>query len=84
MSWAELDAEPVPEGEDTAKKLLRSYVLAFGTNHGEDVLADLRARTLETALPARCTDAELRHLEGQRGLVRYIINQIERGMRSRD
>lgn len=52
------------------------------TPSGQRLLAHLRARTTDRGLAPTATEAELRHLEGQRDLFRYIqrlITQAERG-----
>lgn len=46
---------------------------------GERVLDYLRRTTLERRLPPDCTEAELRHLEGQRWLATQIMQLARRG-----
>ncbi|MEO5336118.1 MAG: hypothetical protein H7841_04370 [Magnetospirillum sp. WYHS-4] len=46
---------------------------------GEWVLSHLRSVTLERACGPTVDDAYLRHLEGQRQLVSYILHMVERG-----
>jgi hypothetical protein len=66
---------------DAARDMRRSYVRVFESNDGAAVLEELRRLFLEReALPTQ-SDAELRHLEGQRSLVRHILRQIEAGKR---
>jgi hypothetical protein len=43
------------------------------------VLEHLRRTVLERRLPPTASDAELRHLEGQRYAVAHIIAMVERG-----
>lgn len=57
----------------------KPYAACFATASGREVLADLRRRTIERDTPADMPEAELRHLEGQRHLVRTIENLIKRG-----
>lgn len=77
-TWSDHEQSTAP-AIDPAKELQKSFARAFATNDGADVLRDLMARTIDTIMPATRSAAELRHLEGSRAIVRYIINQIERG-----
>jgi hypothetical protein len=43
------------------------------------VLDHLKRVILERRLPPNASDAELRHLEGQRHAVAYILAMVERG-----
>ncbi len=88
-SWEDLaPRQPTPDERAAARTLPLAYAHAFATGAGARVLADLRARTVEATLPPwvaagetgrPTTEAELRSLEGQRLLVRYIENQVRRG-----
>lgn len=64
---------------DAGRELRRAYAKCFAGAEGAKVLAHLRALTLDRALGPDATAAQLRHLEGQRQLVRYIAQQGERG-----
>jgi hypothetical protein len=61
------------------KKIEYSYVRTFNTTDGQKVLQHLRELTVERFLGPDATDNQLRHLEGQRALVRQIETIIERG-----
>lgn len=61
--------------EDVAKCFAR----CFRGADGERALAHLKAQTLDLAAGPDTPDGRLRHLEGQRFLVRSIINLVERG-----
>ncbi len=74
--WAWFDRGQAPEANSA---LSQAAVRCFRGRDGEAVLAHLRALTLERALGPGATDAQLRHLEGQRQLVAQIINLVERG-----
>jgi hypothetical protein len=76
MSWGDLDP---PRPVAVPDELARSFVRAFSDNDGEAVLAKLRAMTIDREVPPSVTDAELRHHEGARSVVRFILRQIERG-----
>ena len=80
MSWADL--ETVTPADDPARReVARSYVRAFTTNDGDAVLAELRKLFLDKEAPAKAPGRELRHLEGQRSVVRHILNRINEGTR---
>ena len=64
-----------PAGNDLAQAFAR----CFRGSDGERVLAHLRRLTVERRLSPDCSEAELRHLEGQRHLVAYIGLLAERG-----
>ncbi|MCL1785555.1 MAG: hypothetical protein FWG39_00180 [Alphaproteobacteria bacterium] len=61
------------------KDIEKSYTRAFGTADGARVLEHIREITVMRFLGPDATDNQLRHLEGQRALVRQIENLIERG-----
>ncbi|MBI1986646.1 MAG: hypothetical protein HYS64_08355 [Rhodospirillales bacterium] len=74
--WAWFDRGDAPEAD---RALGEAFARCFRDHDGEAVLDHLRAATLERALGPGATDAQLRHLEGQRQLVSHIINLVERG-----
>ncbi len=75
--WTGIDpADPVPSPESD---LACAYARCFGGSEGARVLGDLRGRTLDRALGPAASDAELRHLEGQRALVVRILALTARG-----
>jgi len=51
----------------------------LGTPQGERLLSYLRRITLERRLAPDCSEAELRHLEGQRHLLAHIEALVQRG-----
>lgn len=55
------------------RELEKNYIRCFTTQDGKQVLAHLRAITIERFLGANATEAELRGLEAQRALVHAII-----------
>ena len=60
------------EAEDN--KVSLDIAALFKTPHGQSVLKYLRSITIESVTGAGVSDAELRHLEGQR----YLVGLIER------
>jgi D-mannonate dehydratase len=59
--------------------LVLAFARCFRGRDGERVLAHLRRLTIERRLGPDCSNAELRHLEGQRHLAAYIAQLVERG-----
>jgi len=64
---------------DTGRELRLSYARCFAGPDGEKVLKHLRVLTLERAFGPDVDAELLRHMEGQRQLVSYILAQFERG-----
>ncbi len=63
------------QDEDDRLNNLALAVLGQGT--GQQLLDYLRSITAGLALGPKSTDAELRHLEGQRALVANLMQRIE-------
>ncbi len=61
------------------KDLACAFARCFRGRDGARVAAYLRAITQERALGPNAPDALLRHVEGQRHLVRHIVALIDRG-----
>jgi len=59
--------------------LSSAFARCFRGNDGDRVLAHLRRITIERRPAPDCSDAELRHLEGQRHLAAYILQLVARG-----
>lgn len=51
----------------------------FSTDAGGRVLAHLRRLTRDRVLGPEASDAQLRHVEGQRALIAHVEGLIERG-----
>ncbi|MDW3204476.1 MAG: hypothetical protein R8L07_02955 [Alphaproteobacteria bacterium] len=76
--WAALDhgsALPAP----LSPEILKAFARGFSGPDGDLILNHLRALTLDRALGPAASAAEIRHLEGQRCLVRQIETLIARG-----
>lgn len=56
------------------EELRLSFAKCFGTREGAIALSFLKRITQERYLGPDCTADELRHLEGQRHLVSYILS----------
>lgn len=77
-SWADL--EPTVQ-IDAGREMRRSYVRVFETNDGAAILEELRRLFLDRDVQSTESDASLRHIEGQRSVIRHILRQIEAGKR---
>ena len=84
--WFERSGEHADQPEDGAadlpdpgRALHLAYARCFSTPDGEKVLTHLRALTLERTFGPDTPNRMLRHGEGQRQLVAYVLAQIERG-----
>lgn len=84
--WSDLEAQGYSKDAVDAVKAdieaKRNYVRTFeNTDAGALVLAELRRLFLDKEAQPTESDAALRHLEGQRSVVRHILRQIEAGKR---
>lgn len=59
--------------------LAMAFARCFRGQDGDRVLQHLRRLTIERRLAPDCSEAELRHLEGQRHLAAYIAQLVSRG-----
>jgi hypothetical protein len=75
--FATADAPVDPDAKD--RELCRAFARCFAGAEGSMVLEHLKRSILERRLPPTASDAELRHLEGQRHAVAYLVAMIERG-----
>jgi hypothetical protein len=57
----------------------RAYARCFAGPDGDEVIAHLTRSILDRRLSPNASDAELRHLEGQRFAIAGIIAMVERG-----
>jgi hypothetical protein len=60
-----------------------AFARCFDSRDGDRVLQHLRRVTLERTLGPGASDALLRHLEGQRQLVAYILALVAEGANDR-
>ena len=70
------DAAPADQQE---LELCRAFARCFAGADGQLALDHLQKLVLERRLAPNASDAELRHLEGQRYAVAYIVAMVERG-----
>jgi hypothetical protein len=76
--FAAHDAAPADSGPGE-RELGRAFGRCFAGPDGEMVLDHLKRMTLDRRLPPNASDAELRHLEGQRHAVAHILAMVARG-----
>jgi 3-oxoacyl-[acyl-carrier-protein] synthase III len=72
----------VPAAAEPIDDVARAFAHCFRGGAGAVVLEHLRRVFLDRRLGPSATDAELRHVEGQRSVVAYVLALIERGRRT--
>ena len=72
MSNISIDGFPRPKAAD--EKISQNIQALFTDDLGKEVLSYFRSITIEAVSGPNISDAELRHLEGQR----YLVGLIER------
>lgn len=73
--------EPEVRATEPGEAVCRAFHACFAGPQGEAALAHLRRVFLDRRLPPAASDAELRHVEGQRSVVAYVQALIERAAR---
>ena len=76
--WAWFDGATAP-AKDRELELCRAYARCFAGPDGDEVIAHLTRSVLDRRLSPNVSDAELRHLEGQRFAIAGVIAMVERG-----
>jgi len=76
-SWFEIGARPTDDAVNL--DLCRAFARCLAGQDGQRVMAHLERTILDRRLPPSASDAELRHLEGQRCAITGIVAMIERG-----
>lgn len=69
--WLWFESAPPVKVQDEA--LSNAAIACFAGRNGELLLQHLRSVYLERRLPPTATDAELRHVEGQRSAIAHLI-----------
>ena len=77
--WSWFDAGARPTDDTLELDLCRAFARCFAGQDGQRVMAHLARTNHERRLPPSASDAELRHLEGQRCAIANIVAMIERG-----
>jgi hypothetical protein len=75
-SWFEPAAAP---GEPDHEELCRAFARCFAGPDGQRVTEHLTRLILDRRLLPSASDAELRHAEGQRFAVAYVMSMAARG-----
>jgi hypothetical protein len=78
-AWFEDREDAPPDPVETT--LCRAFARCFAGPDGQQVLDHLTRLILNRRLGPSATNAELWHLEGQRGAIAYVLGMIERGGR---
>ena len=72
-----LGLDQFPRKKEDDERISKDIKALFSTPNGKQVLKYLRSITIESVQGPHATDAELRHLEGQRYLVGLISRRID-------
>jgi hypothetical protein len=75
-SWFDMAA---PSDEPDHEELCRAFARCLAGSDGERVTEHLKRVILERRLLPSASDAELRHVEGQRFAIAYIMSMVARG-----
>ncbi len=82
LGWAWFDPSSSSNNQkqfSTDRDLAQVFARCFGGEEGVKVLKHLKSITHSRILGPAASDALLRHMEGQRQLVSYIISLVEHG-----
>ncbi len=74
MTRKNLSIDGFPRSSDDDEIISHNIASLFSSPTGKEVLRYLRSITIESVTGAAVSDAELRHLEGQR----YLVGLLER------
>jgi hypothetical protein len=77
--WSWFEADTTTAGDPSESELCRACARCFAGADGQAVIAYLTRSVLDRRLAPSASDAELRHLEGQRYAVAGLLAMIERG-----
>ena len=81
MQPKHLGVDGFPRSKDSDEIISKNVLSLFNTPNGIEVLKYLKSVTIEAVSGSNISDAELRHLEGQRYLVALIVKRINHAMR---
>ena len=81
MQPKHLGVDGVPRSKDSDEIISKNVLSLFNTPNGIEVLKYLKSVTIEAVSGSNISDAELRHLEGQRYIVALIVKRINHGQR---
>ena len=78
---AHLGVDGFPRDKNADELISKNVKSLFLTENGQEVLRYLRSITIEAVAGGGISDAELRHLEGQRYLMALIERRIQHAER---
>jgi hypothetical protein len=79
LGWSWFDAASAHAEDGADLELCRAYARCFAGADGARVIGHLTRTILERRLSPCASDAELRHLEGQRCAVASLLAMVARG-----
>jgi len=81
MQTKHLGVDGFPRSKDEDNIISQNVLSLFKTPNGLEVLKYLKSVTIEAVSGANISDAELRHLEGQRYIIALIVKRINHAQR---
>jgi len=69
--------------EEEERRINLTAVSVLGDQDGKDLMAYLRSITIEAVAGPNISDAELRHLEGQRYIVGLLSQRVNQGHKAK-
>lgn len=79
----EIGLDGIKRKKELDEQISQNFSALFESPTGKEVLRYLRSITIEMVSGPNITDAELRHIEGQRYLVGLMERRIQHGHRSK-
>ena len=79
VGWAWFEGRGGAPVDPAETELCRAFARCFAGSDGHLIENHLKRLILDRRLPPSATDAELRHLEGQRSAVAHVLAMVERG-----
>jgi hypothetical protein len=79
VGWAWFEAHGSAPVAPAETELCRAFARCFADSDGRLIVDHLKRVILDRRLPPSATDAELRHLEGQRSAIAHLLAMVERG-----
>ncbi len=81
MQTKHLGVDGFPRSKEEDDIISQNVLSLFKTPNGLEVLKYLKSVTIEAVSGANISDAELRHLEGQRYIIALIVKRINHAQR---
>ena len=79
----EIGLDGIKRKKELDEQISQNFSALFESPTGKEVLRYLRSITIEMVSGPNITDAELRHIEGQRYLVGLMERRVQHGHRSK-